>query len=165
MDLTGFLFGDVLAVRGPDLGYLVARCGGGAVSVLGHRLFVALAFDERKAHTLGFRPRLARAMLGLVTLAIVASFHVVGTLLVFGLLDRAARRHGAVGPAHSGDHARSRAARRSRDVDRAAASRGTRHGRRGDHRGGGRVLFFRVGAGRGAAPPALREGRTGEGRA
>jgi manganese/iron transport system permease protein len=50
-------------------------------------MFVALAFDPRKARTLGLRPRLAHAlMLGLVTLAIVASFHVVGTLLVFGLL-------------------------------------------------------------------------------
>src|SRR5690606_26557103 len=44
-------------------------------------------FDPRKASTLGLRPRLAQALLvGLVTLAIVASFHVVGTLLVFGLL-------------------------------------------------------------------------------
>ncbi|MEE1768121.1 zinc ABC transporter permease AztB [Streptomyces sp. JV185] len=88
VDLTGFLFGDVLAVRSADLAYL-----GGAlvialvISVLGHRPFVALAFDERKAHTLGLRPRLAHAaLLALLTLAIVASFHVVGTLLVFGLL-------------------------------------------------------------------------------
>lgn len=88
VDLTGFLFGDVLAVRGRELGYLaVALLVAGLVSVLGHRMFVALAFDPRKARTLGLRPRLAHAlMLGLVTLAIVASFHVVGTLLVFGLL-------------------------------------------------------------------------------
>ncbi|MFE7401969.1 zinc ABC transporter permease AztB [Streptomyces sp. NPDC057557] len=88
VDLTGFLFGDVLAVRSADLAYL-----GGAlvialvISALGYRPFVALAFDERKAHTLGLRPRLAHAaLLALLTLAIVASFHVVGTLLVFGLL-------------------------------------------------------------------------------
>ncbi|MEU1217192.1 zinc ABC transporter permease AztB [Streptomyces sp. NPDC005791] len=88
VDLTGFLFGDVLAVRSADLAYL-----GGAlvialvISVLGYRPFLALAFDERKAHTLGLRPRLAHAaLLALLTLAIVASFHVVGTLLVFGLL-------------------------------------------------------------------------------
>ena len=57
------------------------------VAALGHRAFVALAFDRRVAHTLGLRPGLAHAvLLGLVTLAIVASFHVVGTLLVFGLL-------------------------------------------------------------------------------
>jgi len=57
------------------------------VALLGHRSFTALTFDVRKAHTLGLRPRLANAvLLGLVTLTIVASFRVVGTLLVFGLL-------------------------------------------------------------------------------
>ncbi|GAA4084183.1 zinc ABC transporter permease AztB [Nonomuraea soli] len=88
VDLTGFLFGDVLAVRGQDLVTLAAAVAvAGLVALLGHRAFVALAFDPRKAHTLGLRPRLANGlMLGLVTLAIVASFHVVGTLLVFGLL-------------------------------------------------------------------------------
>jgi zinc/manganese transport system permease protein len=88
VDLTGFLFGDVLAVRERDLGFLaVALLLAAAVSALGYRAFLALAFDARTAHTLGLRPRLAHGlMLGLVTLAIVASFHVVGTLLVFGLL-------------------------------------------------------------------------------
>lgn len=88
VDLTGFLFGDVLAVRGQDLGQLAGALAIAAlVSALGHRSFVALAFDPRKAHTLGLRPRLAHALLlGLLTLAIVMSFHVVGTLLVFGLL-------------------------------------------------------------------------------
>ncbi|MFI0424521.1 zinc ABC transporter permease AztB [Spongiactinospora sp. 9N601] len=88
VDLTGFLFGDVLAVEGRDLARLgVALAVTALVAVLGHRIFVALAFDARKAHTLGMRPRLAHVlMLGLVTLAIVASFHIVGTLLVFGLL-------------------------------------------------------------------------------
>ncbi|MFB6953839.1 zinc ABC transporter permease AztB [Streptomyces niveus] len=88
VDLTGFLFGDVLAVRPADLGYLAGALGVALVlAVLGHRPFVALAFDERKAHTLGLRPRLAHAaLLALLTLAIVASFHIVGTLLVFGLL-------------------------------------------------------------------------------
>ncbi|MEV6426290.1 zinc ABC transporter permease AztB [Nocardia sp. NPDC051463] len=88
VDLTGFLFGDVLAVRERDLWYLaVALIVAVAVAMLGHRGFVALTFDPRKAHTLGLRPRLAQvALVGLVTLAIVASFHIVGTLLVFGLL-------------------------------------------------------------------------------
>lgn len=88
VDLTGFLFGDVLAVRASDLRYLViALALALVISVWGYRPFVALAFDERKAHTLGLRPRIAHgALLGLLTLAIVASFHVVGTLLVFGLL-------------------------------------------------------------------------------
>ncbi|WP_278262684.1 zinc ABC transporter permease AztB [Nocardia sp. AG03] len=88
VDLTGFLFGDVLAVRTQDLGFLAAAVVIALlVAVLGHRSFVALTFDPRKAHTLGLRPKLANAaLIGLVTLAIVASFHVVGTLLVFGLL-------------------------------------------------------------------------------
>ncbi|PRX44548.1 ABC-type Mn2+/Zn2+ transport system permease subunit [Prauserella shujinwangii] len=88
VDLTGFLFGDVLAVRAADLAFLAAAVVLAAlVSALGYRSFVALAFDPRKAHTLGLRPRWANAaLLGLVTLAVVASFHVVGTLLVFGLL-------------------------------------------------------------------------------
>ncbi|KAF0845703.1 zinc ABC transporter permease AztB [Nocardia caishijiensis] len=88
VDLTGFLFGDVLAVRTVDLWYLGAAVGLAlVVAVLGHRAFVALTFDPRKAHTLGLHPKAAHvALVGLVTLAIVASFHVVGTLLVFGLL-------------------------------------------------------------------------------
>ncbi len=88
VDLTGFLFGDVLAVGHRDLLFLAGALAVAAiVALLGHRSFVALTFDERTAHTLGLRPRRAHAaLLGLVTLAIVASFHVVGTLLVFGLL-------------------------------------------------------------------------------
>ncbi|MGW4844344.1 zinc ABC transporter permease AztB [Nocardia brasiliensis] len=87
-DLTGFLFGDVFAVRTTDLVYLVvALLLAGLLAALGHRAFVASTFDPRTAHTLGLRPRLAHVTLvGLVTLAIVASFHIVGTLLVFGLL-------------------------------------------------------------------------------
>ncbi|MGW2344280.1 zinc ABC transporter permease AztB [Streptomyces sp. NPDC001661] len=88
VDLTGFLFGDVLAVREQDLALLgVALCAALLVSFLGHRAFLALTFDARKAETLGLRPRLAHAvLLGLLGLAIVASFHIVGTLLVLGLL-------------------------------------------------------------------------------
>ncbi|MFJ8601441.1 zinc ABC transporter permease AztB [Streptomyces shenzhenensis] len=88
VDLTGFLFGDVLAVRQQDLLLLAAALFAAlVVSVLGHRAFLVLAFDSRKAQTLGLRPRLAHAvLLGLLGLAIVASFHIVGTLLVLGLL-------------------------------------------------------------------------------
>ncbi|MFK0251618.1 zinc ABC transporter permease AztB [Amycolatopsis azurea] len=88
VDLTGFLFGDVLAVGSGDLaGLVITLVVVGTVALLGHRSFTALTFDVRKAHTLGLRPRLANAvLLGLVTLTIVASFRVVGTLLVFGLL-------------------------------------------------------------------------------
>ncbi|MGW4330143.1 zinc ABC transporter permease AztB [Nocardia sp. NPDC004573] len=88
VDLTGFLFGDVLAVGERDLWYLAAASVmAAAISLLGYRAFVALTFDPRTAHTLGLRPRVANvALIALVTLAIVASFHIVGTLLVFGLL-------------------------------------------------------------------------------
>lgn len=88
VDLTAFLFGDVLAVGPADLVQLgVALAVTAAVGLLGHRSFIAVAFDDRKARTLGLRPRLAHAMLlVLVTVAIVASFRVVGTLLVFALL-------------------------------------------------------------------------------
>jgi zinc/manganese transport system permease protein len=88
VDLTAFLFGDVLAVRPGDLVVLaVALCAAVVIAALAHRPFIALAVDPRKARTLGMRPRLAHALLlCLLTLAITASFHVVGTLLVFGLL-------------------------------------------------------------------------------
>ncbi|WP_328393009.1 zinc ABC transporter permease AztB [Nocardia sp. NBC_00416] len=88
VNLTGFLFGDVLATRPRDLVFLLAALGVAlAITVLGHRGFVALSFDPRTAQTLGLRPRRAQfALLALLTLAIAASFHIVGTLLVFGLL-------------------------------------------------------------------------------
>ncbi len=48
---------------------------------------MAVTFDPRKASTLGLRPQLAiPALTALIAVAMVASFHVVGTLLVLGLL-------------------------------------------------------------------------------
>lgn len=88
VDLTGFLFGDVFAVRTTDLAVLgtALLLTLGAV-VVGHRAFVAVTFDPRKAATLGLRPQLAiPALTVLMAVAMVASFHVVGTLLVLGLL-------------------------------------------------------------------------------
>lgn len=88
VDLTGFLFGDVFAVRTTDLAILCAALllALGAV-VVGHRAFVAVTFDPRKAATLGLRPQWAIPTLTvLMAVAMVASFHVVGTLLVLGLL-------------------------------------------------------------------------------
>ena len=87
-DLTAILFGDILAIREDDLLVLSAAL---AVTLLvalaGHRSFVALAFDPRVAATMGLRPRLAQtALVGLVTLAVVASYGAVGSLLVVGLL-------------------------------------------------------------------------------
>jgi zinc/manganese transport system permease protein/manganese/iron transport system permease protein len=87
-DATVMLFGDVLAVTWGDLatlsGALLATL---ALAALLHRAFVAAAFDDRIATTLGLRPRLAHiALTGLVTLAVVASYQAVGTLLVVGML-------------------------------------------------------------------------------
>lgn len=88
VDLTSFLFGDILGVRPSDIFIIaIATVLGGLTIFLFHRQFTALAFDERKAHTLELNPRFAHLlMLALIALATVVSFQVVGTLLVFGLL-------------------------------------------------------------------------------
>lgn len=86
--LTGILFGDILAVSVSDL--VVLGAGGIialALSMLLHRPFLALAFNEQKAELLGMMPRLAHgALLALVTMVVVTSFRTVGSLLVFGLM-------------------------------------------------------------------------------
>jgi len=87
-DLTGFLFGNLLAVDPSGLWVLTASL---VIAVAGtaafYRAFLVLAFDEQKAAVLGLRPRLAHtALLVLTAAAIVASFRAVGTLLVFALL-------------------------------------------------------------------------------
>jgi len=88
VDLTAILFGDILAIGETDIALLAVALGVTLlVAVLFHRSFVALAFDPRVALTLRLRPRLAGAVLvGLVTLAVVASYGAVGSLLVVGLL-------------------------------------------------------------------------------
>lgn len=88
VDLTSFLFGDVFAVGYSDIAVLAAALLITLVAtVIGHRAFVAVTFDPRKATTLGLRPQLAiPALTVLMAVAMVASFHVVGTLLVLGLL-------------------------------------------------------------------------------
>ena len=88
VDLTGLLFGDVLAADGGDIAVLLAALAVTlVVASAGRRAFVATTFDIRKAVTLGLRPKLASAALTvLMAIAIVASFHVVGTLLVLALL-------------------------------------------------------------------------------
>ena len=88
VDLTAILFGDVLAILAGDLAGLAVALGVTVfLAALFHRAFVALAFDPRVARTLGLRPRLAQVVLvGLVTLAVVASYGAVGSLLVIGLL-------------------------------------------------------------------------------
>jgi zinc/manganese transport system permease protein len=87
-DLTAILFGDILAISAQDIAVLTAALVVTiAIAVAFHRPFVALAFDGRVAATLRLRPRLAGVMLvALVTLAVVASYGAVGSLLVVGLL-------------------------------------------------------------------------------
>jgi ABC-type Mn2+/Zn2+ transport system permease subunit len=87
-DLTGFLFGDVLGVSDGEILLGVAALVVTVLGVIiGHRPFLALSIDASKAATLGFRPQAAHvAMLALLSLTVVTSFRVVGTLLVFGLL-------------------------------------------------------------------------------
>jgi ABC-type Mn2+/Zn2+ transport system permease subunit len=86
--LTGFLFGNILAVGQSDLIIQAVAAGITALAVaVFYRPFLVLSFNEDKAEVLGLRPRLAHTvMLGLLTLAIVTSFRVVGNLLVFGFL-------------------------------------------------------------------------------
>lgn len=87
-DATAMLFGDVLAIRPGELVTLAVALAVTLGLAAGfHRSFVAVAFDPRVAYTLGLRPRLAQvALVTLVTLAVVASYQAVGTLLVVGLL-------------------------------------------------------------------------------
>jgi ABC-type Mn2+/Zn2+ transport system permease subunit len=87
-DVTSVLFGDVLAVTAGDLrGQAVGAAVVVVVSVVLYRPFLALAFNEDKASTLGLRPGLTHAaLMVLLATAIVASFQAIGTLLVFGLL-------------------------------------------------------------------------------
>lgn len=88
VDLVAILFGDVLGTSSSDLwaqGVVAAVALGGVV--LFYRPLLVLSFNEQKAATLGLRPRLFHlVMMGLITLAVVASFPTVGALLVFGLL-------------------------------------------------------------------------------
>jgi ABC-type Mn2+/Zn2+ transport system permease subunit len=88
VDVTAFLFGDVLGVTRQDLVVqAVAATLAVAASALGYRGFVALSFDERQAELLGLHPRRMRALLlVLIGLAVVASFRAVGSLLIFGML-------------------------------------------------------------------------------
>lgn len=87
-DATAILFGDILAISPGDLTTLVvATAIGIALAVAAHRPLVAAAMDPRIAAALGLGPRIAQVVLvGLVTLAVVASYQAVGSLLVVGLL-------------------------------------------------------------------------------
>ncbi len=87
-DIQDLLFGDVLGVTWGDVALqTVAAVVVVVASVVGYRAFLALAFDEAKAASLGLRPGATHlVLLALMAVAIVSSFRAVGTLLVFGLL-------------------------------------------------------------------------------
>lgn len=87
-DATAILFGDILAASPEDVVMLAAVAVITlAVAALGHRAFVALTVDPRQAQLLGLRPKLAHVLLvGLITLAVVAAYQAVGSLLVVGML-------------------------------------------------------------------------------
>ena len=87
-DLTSVLFGSITGVDTADIHRQIitsAISAGGAVAF--YRAFLVLTFDETQARMLGLRPRLTHfVLLALLAVAIVSSFEVVGTLLVFALL-------------------------------------------------------------------------------
>ncbi len=87
-DVQSLLFGDVLGVTWGDVRLqALAAVLVLAVTALGYRAFIALAFNDAKAATLGLHPAATHlVLLGLIAVAIVSSFQAVGTLLVFGLL-------------------------------------------------------------------------------
>lgn len=88
INLTAILFGDILAIRWADVVLLLATASVVvAVFLVFHRSFTALVFDQRIAHTLQLRPRVALfVLMGGVAVAIVSSYQAVGTLLVVGML-------------------------------------------------------------------------------
>lgn len=86
--LTAILFGDALGATAADIGLLAGTLVAILVAtIIFFRAFLVLSFNDQKAEMLGLHPRIAHiVMLTLVTVAVVASFQTVGTLLVFGLL-------------------------------------------------------------------------------
>ncbi len=88
VNLTSFLFGDVLGVSGGELvlSAVLAAAVLGVVALL-YRPLLLLSFDPQRAAALGLPvERLHLLMLVLVALAVVIGFRVVGALLVLGLL-------------------------------------------------------------------------------
>jgi ABC-type Mn2+/Zn2+ transport system permease subunit len=88
VDLTSFLFGDVLGVSGGEvaLSAVMTLAVLAVVAVL-YRPLLLLSFDPQRAAALGMPvERLHLVMLVLVALAVVIGFRVVGALLVLGLL-------------------------------------------------------------------------------
>ena len=88
IDLAAFLFGDVLSVSRSELP-LTAGLTLAVLAVLAvmYRPFVLVAFDRRRAASLGVRVGTAElALMVLLAVAVVIGFRVVGALLVLGML-------------------------------------------------------------------------------
>lgn len=88
VDLTTFLFGDVLGVRATELP-LTFGLSALVLAVLAifYRPIVLVSFDRRRAASLGIDvPRVELGLMVLLAIAVVIGFRVVGALLVLGLL-------------------------------------------------------------------------------
>lgn len=87
-DITRILFGEVLGVRVSQLWWQGAVCVSvGLVTWLCRRAFLLLSIDPDLATTSGFPARRYNMiMMLLIAGAILSSFQIVGTLLVFGML-------------------------------------------------------------------------------
>lgn len=88
VDLNSFLFGDVLASDGSAAITSAVLCTVvlAAVAVL-YRPLLLLSFDARRAAALGVPVKTIESLLMvLITVAVVAGFLVVGSLLVLGML-------------------------------------------------------------------------------
>lgn len=88
VDLNSFLFGDVLASDGSAAIISAALCTVvlTAVAIL-YRPLLLLSFDARRAAALGVPVKTIESLLMvLITVAVVAGFLVVGSLLVLGML-------------------------------------------------------------------------------
>jgi len=88
VDLTAFLFGNVLGVTSDEIVVTAALTVAVllAVAVL-YRPFLLISFDRQRAAALGLRvDALHLLMLVTITVAIVVGFRVVGALLVLGML-------------------------------------------------------------------------------
>jgi len=88
VDLTAFLFGDVLGVSGEEAALAaVASVAVLAIVALLYRPFLLVSFDRQRAAAIGISvPRVELLQLVLVTLAVVIGFRIVGALLVLGML-------------------------------------------------------------------------------
>jgi manganese/iron transport system permease protein len=88
VDLTTFLFGDVLGVGDGEV--IASAIAAAAVLILVaalYRPFLLVSFDRQRAAALGLPvDRLDLLLLVVVTIAVVIGFQIVGALLVLGLL-------------------------------------------------------------------------------